>query len=107
MTAEIEKLFYNDKYFILGFNKFYEKIKQNKIKITKSELLKFYNNQEVSQRFKPKQKRIKLKIVKSDTPFKTIYCDSMYITPLNITLLSFIDWYVNMFLYLLLNYQNN
>ena len=93
MTTEIEKLFYNDKYFILGFNKFYEKIKQNKIKITKSELLKFYNNQEVSQRFKPKQKRIKLKIVKSDTPFKTIYCDSMYITPLNITLLSFIDWY--------------
>ena len=90
---EIEKLFYNDKYFILGFNKFYEKIKQNKINITKAKLLKFYNSQEVAQRFKPKQKRIKLKIIKSDAPFKTMYCDSMYITPLNITLLSFIDWY--------------
>ena len=92
-SAEIEKLFYNDKYFILGFNKFYEKIKQNKINITKAKLLKFYNNQEVSQRFKPKQRKIKMNIVQSDTPFKTVYCDSMYLTQLNITLLSFIDWY--------------
>ena len=90
---EIKNSFYNDKYFILGFNKFYEKIKQKKINITKSKLLKFYNEQEVAQRFKPKQKIKKLNIVKSTVPFKILYCDSMFITSLNITLLSFIDWY--------------
>ena len=53
---EINKLFYDDKYYLLGFNKFYEKIKQKNINISKSELLKFYNSQEISQRFKPKKK---------------------------------------------------
>ena len=33
-----------------------EKIKQKNINISKSELLKIYNDQEISQRFKPKKK---------------------------------------------------
>ena len=41
---EINKLFYDDKYYLLGFNKFYEKIKQKNINISKSELYKFYND---------------------------------------------------------------
>ena len=51
---EINKLFYDDKYYLLGFNKFYEKIKQKNINISKSESLTFYNDQKISQRFKPK-----------------------------------------------------
>ena len=35
---EINKFFYNDKYYLLGFNKFYEKIKQKNINISKTEL---------------------------------------------------------------------
>ena len=53
---EINKLFYDDKYYLLVFNKFYQKIKEKNINITKSQLLKFYNDQEISQRFKPKYK---------------------------------------------------
>ena len=90
---KLNKLFYNDKNFLLGFNKFYEKVKQNGISITKAELLKYYNHQEVSQRFKPKETKITFKIVNSSRPFEKIYCDSMYVTDLNITLLSFIDLY--------------
>ena len=41
---EINKLFYDNKYYLLGFNKFYEKIKQKNINISKSELLKFPKN---------------------------------------------------------------
>ena len=90
---EINKLFYDDKYYLLGFNKFYQKIKQKNINITKSQLLKFYNEQEISQKFIPKNKKIKLHISPAYSPFEILYCDSMYITSLNITLLSFIDWY--------------
>ena len=49
--------------------------------------------QEISQRFKPKNKKLKLHIRPANRPFEILYCDSMYITSLNITLLSFIDWY--------------
>jgi hypothetical protein len=55
--------------------------------------LKYYNDQEVSQRFKPKQRKIKMKIINSNAPFEKMYCDSMFITDLNISLLSFIDLY--------------
>lgn len=65
---ELNKLFYNDKNFILGFNKFYEKVKLNNIPITKAELLKYYNEQEVSQRFKPKERKIKMKIKMIKSP---------------------------------------
>ena len=34
---DINKLFYDDKYYLLGFNKFYEKIKQKNINISKTE----------------------------------------------------------------------
>ena len=90
---DVKKLFYDDKYFILGFNKFYERVKLNNIDITKAELLKYYNQQEISQRFKPKQHRIKKKITPANYPFERVYCDTMYITDLNISLLSFIDMY--------------
>jgi hypothetical protein len=88
----VEKLFYHDKYFILGFNKFYEKVKMNNIDISKADLLKFYNSQEISQRFKPKIHK-SLKIAKSNIPFERVYCDTMFITDLNISLLSFIDMF--------------
>ena len=89
----VEKLFYDDKYFILGFNKFYEKVKINNIDISKADLLKYYNSQEISQRFKPKQIKRSIKIAKSDFPFERVYCDTMFITDLNISLLSFIDMF--------------
>ena len=88
---QLNKLFYDDKNYILGFNKFYEKLKLNNIDITQSDLLKYYNNQEISQQFKPKQRQIKLKIIGSNVLFEKMYCDTMYITDLNISILSFID----------------
>ena len=89
----LDTLFYEDKNYIFGFAKFFEKIKENKLNISKSKALFYYNNQEITQLFKRKKSNIKLKIVNSIYPFEKVYVDSMYLTYANITLLNFVDYY--------------
>ena len=86
----LDTLFYEDKNYIFGFAKFFEKIKENKLNISKSKALFYYNNQEITQLFKRKKSNIKLKIVNSIYPFEKVYVDSMYLTNANYKSLNFL-----------------
>jgi hypothetical protein len=50
---KVKKLFYDTKQGLVSFNKFYDKIKENNINITKKQAEEFYKNQEVNQVLKP------------------------------------------------------
>ena len=90
---KLDMLFYDDKGYIFGFPKLYEKVKENNLNISKSKVLYYYNNQEITQIFKRKNTIVKHKIVVPIYSFEKVYADSMYLTHANITLLNFIDYY--------------
>ena len=45
---KLGKLFYDDKGYIFGFPKLYQKVKENNLNMPKLIVLYYYNNQEIS-----------------------------------------------------------
>ena len=57
---KLDKIFYGGENYLFGINKFMNEVRrkqlQEKIKIPQEKIKYYYNNQEVVQRFKPKEK---------------------------------------------------
>lgn len=88
----LDKIFYKDKGYVFGLNKFNELVNNSNHYIPQSKIRYYYKNQEISQLFKPKLK-IYNKINESNKPFSKLYCDTLYITHANITILNILDYY--------------
>ena len=90
---KFDKIFYGDNNYVFGINKFIKELDKAKINIPYNKVKYYYDNQEVVQRFKPREKLIRNKISEGNRPFEKVYCDTMFITYANVALLNFIDYY--------------
>ena len=90
---KLDKIFYEGENFLFGINKFMKVLRKEKINIQQNKIKYYYDNQEVVQRFKIKEKMIRIKINEGSRPFEKIYGDTMFLTDVNIALLNFIDYY--------------
>ena len=90
---KLDKIFYGGENYLFGINKFMNELTKEKINIPQDKIKYYYNNQEVVQRFKPKEKMKRIKINEGSRPFEKIYGDTMFLTDENIALLNFIDYY--------------
>ena len=62
IEKELEKIYYNKSLGFTGFQKFYERVKEQKIKITRKDLKEWYDKQQVTQTFKKVKQTNTLKI---------------------------------------------
>ena len=94
---KLDKIFYGGENYLFGINKFMKELRrlhfQQKINIPQNKIKYYYNNQEVVQRFKPKEKIKRIKISEGSRPFEKMYSDTMFLTDANISLLNFLDYF--------------
>ena len=88
----LNNIFYNNNLYLSGLNKFNIAVNKSGNYIPQNKIRYYYKNQEITQLFKP---RIKLynKISETNKPFNKLYCDSLFITYANITILNIMDFY--------------
>ena len=90
---KLDKIFYKGENYLFGINKFMKELRKEKVNIPQNKIKYYYDNQEVVQRFKPKEKIKRLKINEGNRLFEKIYSDTMFVTDANVALLNFIDYY--------------
>ena len=88
----MDKIFYDDNGYVFGLTKFNEMVNKSGTYIPQAKIRYYYANQKISQLFKPR-KNIQTKIMDSSKPYSKLYCDSMYITYANVTILNILDFY--------------
>ena len=88
----LNNIFYNKDLYLSGLNKFNIAVNKSNHYIQQNKIRYHYKNQEITQLFKP---WIKLynKISKTNKPFNKLYCDTLFITYANITILNIMDFY--------------
>ena len=90
---KLDKIFYEGENYLFGINKFMKELRKEKANIPQNKIKYYYDNQEVVQRFKPKEKIKRIKISEGSRPFEKMYNDTMFLTDANVALLNFIDYY--------------
>ena len=88
----LNDIFYNDNLYLTGFNKFNAVVNKSSNYIPQNKIRFYYRNQEITQLFKPRIKLYNI-IAETNKPFKKLYCDSLFITYANITILNIMDFY--------------
>jgi hypothetical protein len=93
IKSQLDKIFYGDDFLSRNLDSFYAVVKKSHPSISKSIVKFYYDNQQVVQIFKPyiSRKNIKHIPIISDNPFDVVYCDTMFITSINLTIVNFID----------------
>jgi hypothetical protein len=93
IKSVLDKIFYGDDFLSRNLDSFYAVVKKSHPSISKSIVKFYYDNQQVVQIFKPyiSRKNIKHIPIISDNPFDVVYCDTMFITSINLTIVNFID----------------
>lgn len=86
---DLDEVFYGSGLLIKQFPLFKEKTKG--LGISDEKLKYYYDNQEVVQLFKPIVVPKKYVSITAKGPFDRLYFDSMYITPLNVSLVNAVD----------------
>ena len=68
--VKLDKIFYEGENYLFGINKFMNELRKEKINIPQDKIKYYYNNQEVVQRFKPKEKIKRIKISEGSRSFE-------------------------------------
>jgi hypothetical protein len=93
IKSQLDKIFYGDDFLSRNLDAFYSVVKKSHPSISKSIVKFYYDNQQVVQIFRPyiSRKNIKHIPIITDNPFDVVYCDTMFITSINLTIVNFID----------------
>jgi hypothetical protein len=75
--SKVKNLFYDTKQGLISFDKFFDKIKENKINVTKKEAEEFYKKQEINQLLKPVKKPNKYNSIVAGYPGDIFQMDIM------------------------------
>lgn len=87
----VKKIFYKGN--IVGFDKFVDECRSAGIKISEAKLKDFYDNQEITQMFRPLPKGTGGKKMLVFNPFEKVYMDAMYITSSGVSLITTVDYF--------------
>lgn len=93
IKSKLDNIFYGNNLLSRGFDDFYNLVKKSKLNIEKPIVKFYYDNQQIVQIFKPNIPRKNMKYIPiiSDAPFEVVYCDTMFITSVNLTIVNFVD----------------